>query len=36
MNVVDLKVESIKYLSLLYVTYTEVKYQLIDFRKKLG
>lgn len=35
MDVMDLKGESIKYLSLFYVTYTEVKYQVIDFREKL-
>lgn len=35
MNAMDLQSESIKYLSLLYVTYAEVKYEFIDFRKKL-
>ena len=35
MGAMDLKSESTKCLSLLYVTYTEVQYQFIDFRKKL-
>ena len=35
MGSLDLKSESIKYLSLLYITYIEISYKFIDFRKKL-